>query len=559
MLAKSLTAMDRIQSRISFRNKIFLFVLVSIALQLSFIGVNLHIVAMDALQDQVGSKALIQAREIATDPQMIAAVKRKDSALVDQLIERRRELTDSNFIVIGDDRGVRLYHPVAERIGQLMEGRDNEGALLRGEYYTSLNEGSLGPSVRGKAAIIDSQGEIVGVVSVGYLIDRFDQWLFEYAQPLSIGVVAVIIITLVVGWMFSTHIKRNMNGKEPAEIAFAYNMRKSILRSVYEGIIAIDKQGRILTVNFTALKMLGTDKPPRALRGKDIGDYVNQSQFFFHAPYDENLKNELITVNGEVMIANRVAIYDQGVLTGWVVSLRKKEELSLLTEELTQTKQYTDSLRAARDEYENKLSTICGLIEMGDSRAALRLIYNEQHRNQEKVDFVSEKIHCKQVAGIMIGKAARARVLGLDLHFSPECQLGEQSGALDTKELCAVLGNLLDNAFEATLKNPDSNKVVSLLITDQGKELVIEVKDNGCGIDPELAMTMFSRGVSSKEDEQKGVGLYLSNRYITNAGGVIMVDEVQPKGTVISAFVPKLDRPEVGDLPKEFQDLKALT
>ncbi|WCE31378.1 ATP-binding protein [Vibrio sp. SCSIO 43137] len=532
--------LSKIQNEVSFRNKIFIFILFSMGLQLIFIAVNLRNVAMESLEHQVGTRALIQAKEIASDPLLIESLNLNDMALIEQTAQRRRQSSDSSFIVIGDKRGIRLSHPVKERVGLPMQGADNEGALVRGESYISVSEGSLGTSIRGKSAVIDSGGNIIGVVSVGYLLTRFDEWILLYAQPLLWDFLIILVITLVGAWLFASHIKRNMNGKEPAEIAFAYNMRKSILRSVYEGIIAIDKKGRILTVNFTALEMMQSDKSPKQLNGQGITDYINQSQFLFHTPYEENLKDELISIKGDTFVANRVAIYDKEVLSGWVISFRRKDEISLLSNELTQIKLYTDNLRAIRDEYENKFSTISGLLEMGDSQSALSHIYDEKHRKQETINFVTEHIKCKQVAGILIGKASRARVLGLTLEFSPQCQLGELNQALDVNELSAIIGNLLDNAFEATLKNPKSSKIISLLINDHDQELVIEVKDNGCGIDPELATTIFNKGSSHAEGETgKGVGLYLINRFVTNSGGVIMVDNVLPRGTVFSIFIPK--------------------
>ncbi|MEF1173250.1 sensor histidine kinase, partial [Vibrio sinaloensis] len=91
----------------------------------------------------------------------------------------------------------------------------------------------------------------------------------------------------------------------------------------------------------------------------------------------------------------------------------------------------------------------------------------------------------------------------------------------------------------ATLKNPASEKVVNVLYKKTTSDLVIEVSDNGCGISDDIASTIFSRGVTSKDDrEGHGIGLYLINRYVTNAGGVILVDDAEPKGTIFSIFIP---------------------
>ncbi len=79
----------------------------------------------------------------------------------------------------------------------------------------------------------------------------------------------------------------------------------------------------------------------------------------------------------------------------------------------------------------------------------------------------------------------------------------------------------------------------SVLITDAGKELVIEVADNGCGIEPEEVDDIFLKGVTSKESsEGHGIGLYLIHRYVTHSGGVILVDEAEPKGAIFSIFIP---------------------
>ncbi|WP_375748205.1 ATP-binding protein [Vibrio sp. HN007] len=531
--------MDKVKSGFSFRKQVFLLIFALMSLQLIFMGSNFHSALVDTLEDQVGTRALIQAREIASDPELIAEVRVRNVPEVEKLIDRLTKISDASFIVVGDTEGIRLAHPVKEKIGFAMQGGDNAGALERGESYVSVREGSLGYGVRGKTPIVDFDGTIIGVVSVGYLLNRFDQWLLFYAKPFAYDVIIVFILTIIGAWFFSSHIKSRMNGMEPSQIALALYLQKSILKSVYEGVIAIDKQGKILTVNNTALAMMGTDKSVFQLKNRSIMEFVSHTQFFFQAPFEKNLKDEIVSFNGNTFIANRVAMIDNEELIGWVVSFRRKDDINSLTAELTQIKQYTDNLRVLRHEHANKLSMISGLIEIGEYDKALSLINRENNRKQKLIDFISSRINNKQLAGLLLGKYTRSRELGLDLQFDPTCQLTELGSHIDLNELSAVIGNLLDNAFEATLKNPDSNKQVTFLITDSGKELVIEVADNGCGIDPEIADTIFTRGVTSKKNsEGHGIGLYLINHYVTNAGGVIMVDDAEPKGTIFSIFIP---------------------
>lgn len=539
MSINSMQIVARMKNGLSFRNRVFILIFCLMMVQLSLVGMNFHKGLINTLEHQVGTRALIQAKEIASDPELIQEVRIKNIAAIDHVISRLHKISDASFIVIGDADGIRLSHPVKKSIGKPMQGGDNEGVLERGEAYVSIQEGSLGYGVRGKAPIVDFDGEIIGVISVGYLFNRFEQWVNFYFQPLVYELIFTFFLTLIGAWFFSSHIKKKMNGMEPSEIALALYLQKSILSSVYEGVIAIDKVGSILAINRSALELLGSERDPKHMKSRSILEYVTNSQFFFQTPFEKNIKDEIVSINGKTIIANRVAIFDGTELIGWVVSFRQKNDINSLTAELTQIKQYTDNLRVMRHEHANKLSTISGLIEIGDNKAALELINSENIKKQQLIDFISSRIKLRQIAGILLGKYSRSCELGLELQFDPTCQLRHLNEKIEPNELSAIIGNLIDNAFEATLQNPESNKIVTVLITDAGDDLVVEVSDNGCGISSDIASTIFERGVTSKKDsEGHGIGLYLINRYVMNAGGVILVDDAEPKGTIFSIFIP---------------------
>ncbi len=526
-------------SSLSFRQRVFALVFALMIIQLITLGGSFHLVMRETVEHQVGSRALIQAKEIAVDTELIQEVRIKNVLAVERIADRLRKISDASYISIGDADGIRLSHPIKERIGLPMVGGDNEGVLKQGKSYVSFSEGSLGYSVRGKAAIIDFDGKIIGVVSVGYMINRFDEWIAYYLKPMMVDFIFLVGFTLIAAWLFSSHIKKKMYGMEPDEIAMALHLQKSILRSVYEGVIAIERSGKILTINNTACEFLDSGLTAQEMKHRSIMEFVSSTEFFFKTPLEENLKDEIVSINGRNVIANRVAIFRDDQLSGWVISFRDKNDINSLTAELAQIKLYTDNLRVMRHEHANKLSTIGGLIEIGDAGAALALINSESSRKQQLIDFLNANIKCKQVAGILLGKYARARELGLDLQFDPTCQLHKLSSVIDVNELSAVIGNLIDNAFEATLNNPDSSKVISILITDAGSELVIEVADNGTGVSPEIANNIFTRGITSKNNtDGHGIGLYLVNKYVTNAGGVILVDNAETKGTIFSIFIP---------------------
>ncbi|ARO97239.1 Sensor histidine kinase CitA [Vibrio alginolyticus] len=535
---------DYLCRNLSFRQRVWALLFVVVSFQLLLIGGYFHHILSDTLNHQVSARAVIQAREIASDPQLIEAVSLRDTARVQKQIKRLQGISDANFIVVGDSKGIRLAHPDIKKVGYPMQGGDNIRALQQGLHYYSIREGSLGFAIRGKSSIISSTGEIIGVVSVGYLLDTVSNLLLLYSTPFFFALLIILVCSSLGAWFFSRHIKSQMYGMEPEEIALSLRVQNSVFEAVYEGIIAVDKQGRILSANQRGLKILGIARNLSHLQGRMVNEYVTPADFFLGAKMAEDAEesqrqHQVITCNGETLVATRVKIWEDNQHSGWVISFRPRNDLSTLTSQLNQVQQQTDNLRVLSHEYANKLSTVSGLIQIGAYEEALNAIRQETETHQKLIDFISLTFNSKVIAGLLLGKYSRAKELGLALHFDPYCHLSATPTKLTDDELAAIIGNLLDNAYEATLKKPDSNKCISILISDANEtELVIEVADNGTGIPDEIAESLFDKGITSKSQPGHGIGLYLVHQLVNNAGGAILVDDAEPTGTIFSLFIP---------------------
>ncbi len=77
-----------------------------------------------------------------------------------------------------------------------------------------------------------------------------------------------------------------------------------------------------------------------------------------------------------------------------------------------------------------------------------------------------------------------------------------------------------------------------MLIKLTEHELIIEVADQGVGIAPELRERIFERGITTKKHGDHGIGLYLIESYVTQAGGAIEVADNTPHGAIFSLFIP---------------------
>lgn len=116
---------------------------------------------------------------------------------------------------------------------------------------------------------------------------------------------------------------------------------------------------------------------------------------------------------------------------------------------------------------------------------------------------------------------------------------------LDRGGLQQVFLNLFLNAVQAM---GDSGKLeVTARLTEDGREVRIDVKDDGPGISPEHLDQIFDPFFTTKkEGEGTGLGLSVSYNIIKKLGGRITVDSTPGQGACFSVFLP-LEKPMILD------------
>ncbi|KZC47155.1 sensor kinase CitA [Vibrio alginolyticus] len=496
-------------------------------------------------EQEMGEKALGVARFLA------------NSAVVREMIEtqnpqpyqlRFRELTEAigaAFIVIGDHKGVRLIHPVDERLGKPMRGGDNRRALERGLSYVSTAQGSLGYSVRGKAAIFDEQGSIIGVVSVGYLLDRLQDRIEPFLAFLILMVIVVVVANAIVSNYASRKFQRAILGFEPEEIGRLYGELEVTMSTIKEGVLSIDAQGILRSINRSACQILGIDR--ESALNKPLTDTLRDSDLYTVLESGQEDHDIEIFLNHKRLIANRSPIYVDGKIVGAVSSFRLRDEINDLTEQLSQTKEYADLLRSQTHEHRNKLNTISGLVQMGELDAVQKLIGQETAHYQAMIEFLRDTVKDPLIAGMLLGKTERARELGLQLVVEEGSRLEPLPEWLNSEDLVTILGNLIDNAFDATLTSiRDESNVASerrnidVSVSDYGNEVILEVIDHGCGLPKTMdPQTLFTKGISTKSRQNRGVGLHLVNQLATRYHGHVEMIPNTNYGTRITVYLPK--------------------
>ncbi|HGF5257698.1 TPA: ATP-binding protein [Vibrio parahaemolyticus] len=496
-------------------------------------------------EHEMGEKALGVARFLADSEIVIEMVEAQQPEPYQESFRALTKAIGAAFIVIGDNQGVRLIHPVDERIGKPMKGGDNQRALVEGQSYVSTARGSLGYSVRGKAAIFDAQGNIIGVVSVGYLLDRLQDRIEPFLAFLILMVVVVVVANAVVSNYASRKFQRAILGFEPEEIGRLYGELEVTMSTIKEGVLSIDAQGVLRSINRSACQILGIDRA-KALN-KPLTDTLRDSDLYTVLETGQEDHDIEIFLNHKRLIANRSPIFVEGKIVGAVSSFRLRDEINELTEQLSQTKEYADLLRSQTHEHRNKLNTISGLVQMGELEAVQKLIGQETAHYQAMIEFLRDTIKDPLIAGMLLGKTERARELGLQLVVEEGSRLEPLSEWLNSEDLVTILGNLIDNAFDATLSviRNESNvaserRNIEVSVSDYGNEVILEVSDHGCGLPENIErQTLFKKGISTKSRQNRGVGLHLVNQLATRYHGHVEMLPNTEYGTRITVYLPK--------------------
>ncbi|EFE08328.1 sensor histidine kinase DpiB [Citrobacter youngae] len=533
---------------LAFPLRIFLLILVVSVLIIAALAQYFTASFEDYLTTHVRDMAMNQAKIIASNDSIITAVKHRDYKRLATIADKLQSGTDFDYVVIGDTHSIRLYHPNPEKIGYPMQFT-KPGALEKGESYFITGKGSIGMAMRAKTPIFDDDGKIIGVVSIGYLISKIDSWRSDFLLPMAGVFILLLLVLMLLSWFFAAHIRRQMLGMEPKQIARVVRQQEALFSSVYEGLIAVDPDGYITAINRSARKMLGLSSPGRKWLGKPVNEVVRPADFFTQQ-IAEQRQDAMVNFNGLSVIANREAIRSGEELLGAIISFRSKDEIATLNAQLTQIKQYVESLRTLRHEHLNWMSTINGLLQMKEYDRVLAMVQGESQAQQQLIDSLRGAFADRQVAGLLFGKVQRARELGLTMTIVPGSQLHQLPEGLDSTEFAAIVGNLLDNAFEASLRTQQGNNVVELYLSDEGDDVVIEVADQGCGVPEALREKIFEQGVSTRTDEpgEHGIGLYLIASYVRRCDGVITLEDNSPCGTLFSLFLPKVKKNNDGTI-----------
>ena len=440
------------------------------------------------------------ATALADSPSTAAAIQSgRATETLQPVTEAVRKNTDIAFITIMAPDRTRFTHTDPTQIGGKYIGTIEPA--LRGETFTEVYTGTLGPSIRAVAPVRDGTGRIVGLVSAGILQQSLaDRWRSQVPTIVAVSLGA-LAIALVGVWAIRRRLLRQTHGLRPDELRVMYEHHDAILHSVSEGLIVLDRNG-VALANDEARRLLAL--PPGPVDRSDLPEFLRT--------YNPGARDEVHVTQDRVLVVNRSPVTDKrtrDTRPSEVVTIRDRTELQGALGELSSLKVLTDTLRSQAHEAANKLHTIVTMVEMGRADEAVKFATNELELSQQLVDRLSSAVGEPALVALLLGKTAQADERGIELTVTEETHLPSNADdlALSGQEMVTVLGNLIDNAMDACDRE---DPWVEVTVSQDDGTLLIRVADSGPGMDAGTFEKAMQRGYSTKsgsDAEQHGLGL----------------------------------------------------
>ena len=472
-----------------------------------------------AIAESVASNAAIQQALVAGDPESV----------IQREAEEIRRSTGATYVVVTDEKGIRFSHPNAALIGKPVD--EDPGAVLAGQTWVGVQRGTLGVSARGKAPIF-YQGRVIGMVSVGFLEPPLQQRLMGELPGFLTTLLPSLAIGVAASWLLAWRLKRQTFGLEPYEIAGLLEEREASLAGIHEGAIATASDGTITLANEEARRLLGL---PQDCVGRKLSQVLPPGRLLKFLSGGLKDQDEVLLAGDRVLVASRRAIVVRGREIGHVATLRDTTELTGLARGFG-VDSLTDALRAQAHEFANRLHTIAGLLQVGRPEEAMKLIAQTSGVHQELTESLLDRVGDPVLGALLLAKAAIASERGIELRVSDDTVMSQSS--VESEDLITVLGNLVDNALDAAAGST-RERWVSVLVTEQGGDVVIKVHDSGPGIATGVDGQIFQEGFSTKSGpgrKRRGFGLALVRQVVNRTGGDVTV--VNDGGAMFTVRLP---------------------
>lgn len=335
-----------------------------------------------------------------------------------------------------------------------------------------------------------------------------------------------------------------------------------ILSSMDEGVVAIDNRERIISINNAAIEMFGTKKDhcqgrsvQETIRNSAFHDFVNrvlQGQ----SPEEREIiltpdEEKVINVHGTILRDSEGSRIGALIVLKDITRLKKLENIRRdfvanvsheIKTPITAIKGFVETLRDGEVKDEKDRERFLGIVSNHVNRLEaiindlLKLSRIEKESETDGIKFTVENIINALDTSIQI---CRPNAKEKNIKISLDCD-EKISAKINSPLLEQAIVNLLDNA----VKYSENDKEVKISGYAKENDIVIEVADEGRGIEKEHLPRLFERfyrvdKARSRKLGGTGLGLAIVKHIIQAHGGTVNVESTPGKGSVFTIKIPK--------------------
>jgi two-component system phosphate regulon sensor histidine kinase PhoR len=333
-----------------------------------------------------------------------------------------------------------------------------------------------------------------------------------------------------------------------SEISRQKEELNSILSSIADGLLAIDKQGKILFSNDVFRGIFQAENPEgkfywETIRDREFNDFIKDVQLGEKRKPKELERDGRLFLCRAIQLSSReeIVISVQDLTEARQVEQMKKDFISNVSHELrtplTAIKGYVETLK---DEVDQKNRNYVDVIERHTNRLINivkdLLVISELEDGETKLEF--EKIDLNRMIKNILrifDQKIKQKHLSIEIHIDSDFPTIHG----DPFRLEQMFINILDNA----VKHTEKGKIEIFMINEDKENVSIAIQDSGIGIPKSHLSRIFERFyVVDKSRSRKlggtGLGLAIVKHISILHNGKVTAESILGEGTRITVILP---------------------
>lgn len=347
------------------------------------------------------------------------------------------------------------------------------------------------------------------------------------------------------------------------EVAFEKTRLNTIINSITDGVLVVNKSGEAVLYNPAALKFL-------SLTNIVIEDFIidklpGEISALVNKILDtQNFENKSYSIQSELKPSKELFVeataspvsHPDGSLAGVVVVLKdisglkkiemlKNQFVSMVSHELKAPiaavygflKLFTDetiklSAEQGQEYLQRSLIRLDGLLKMVNDLLDISRIEMKAVQRELKLVNVNEVI--KNILDLFQFDIKKKN---LEVYFQSESN--EEIVTADEQEIQRIFNNLISNA----IKYNKENGTISIDVKNSKNYIITTIKDSGIGLKQEEKAKLFNEFFRAKNEKTKnisgtGLGLSIVKRIVDSYSGKIEFESEYGEGTTFNVFLP---------------------